>query len=188
MKATLLWASLLMLLYAGLSAAPAAAQTGVEPASGKFAIYLPFVATGPSSIAQQVVVLVNQARAGVGCSPLGISSQLTASAQGHSQDMALNDFFSHTGSNGSSPWDRMAAAGYSGGAAENLAAGYPTAAAVMAAWMKSPGHRANMLNCSLSEIGIGFYDQPGDQPNVRLDDGDTSGPFRYYWTQDFGAP
>jgi uncharacterized protein YkwD len=155
-KATFLWASLLILLYAGLSVAPAAAQTEVEPASGKFTVYLPLIVTGASSASQQVVALVNQERVKVGCPPLGISSQLTASAQGHSQDMALNDFFSHTGSNGSSPWDRMAATGYSGGAAENVAAGYATAAAVMAAWMQSPGHRANILNCGLRDIGIGF--------------------------------
>jgi uncharacterized protein YkwD len=188
MKTTYLCAQLFAVLLASLCIAPVAAQPGVDPSAGTFAIYLPLIKTAKPSVAQEVVTLVNQERARVGCSPLGVSQLLTISAQGHSQDMALNNFFSHTGSNGSSPWDRMASAGYAAGAAENVAAGYATADLVMAAWMRSTGHRANLLNCSFSEIGVGFYDQPNDQPNVRLDNGDTNGPFRYYWTQDFGSP
>jgi uncharacterized protein YkwD len=188
MKAPIPRALILILLLTSLLAAPAAAQEGVEPSDGNFMIYLPLIRTTTPSIAQDVVVLVNQERARVGCPPLGVSPQLSVSAQGHSQDMALNNIFSHTGSDGSSPWDRMAATGYTAGAAENVAAGYATADLVMAVWMRSAGHRANILNCGFSEIGVGFYDQPDDQPNVRLDNGDTTGPFRYYWTQDFGAP
>jgi uncharacterized protein YkwD len=188
MKTTILRAALSILLFTGTLAVPAAAQPGIQPSAGPFAMYLPSVIISPSSAAQQVVDLVNQARAAAGCPALAVSAQLAASAEGHSQDMALNNIFSHTGSNGSSPWARMQAAGYSAGAAENVAAGYATAELVMAAWMRSAGHRANILNCNLREIGVGFYDQPGDQANVRLDNGGTGGPFRYYWTQDFGAP
>lgn len=190
MKITIARASLLILLLSvGLMSAPVAAQPGIEPSNGTSVIYLPLIRTAGSSVtAQQVVDLVNQARAGASCPPLAISAQLTVAAQGHSQDMALNNIFSHSGSDGSSPWDRMQAAGYSAGAAENVAAGYATPELVMAAWMRSAEHRANILNCSLREIGVGFYDQPDDQANVRLDNGSTGGPFRYYWTQDFGAP
>ena len=59
-----------------------------------------------------VVDLVNQERAKVGCSPLAMNTALNNAALGHSEDMARNDFFDHTGSDGSSPWDRMARAGY----------------------------------------------------------------------------
>ena len=55
---------------------------------------------------------------------------------------------------------------------ENIAAGYPTPAAVMDAWMNSAGHRANILNCAFAEIGVGHA---------------TGGPFGAYWTQDFGT-
>jgi uncharacterized protein YkwD len=71
--------------------------------------------------------------------------------------------------------------------AENIAAGDATAQAVVNAWMGSPLHRSNILDCSLREIGIGYYYQPVDQANVRNDDGTLKGPFYYYWTQDFGA-
>ena len=54
--------------------------------------------------------------------------------------------------------------------------------------MTSPGHRANILNCSFREIGVGYYEQLDDQSNVRLDNGQLGGPFRHYWTQEFGAP
>ena len=78
------------------------------------------------------------------------------------------------GSNGSDPGDRLRAAGYrtDGGWAENIASGYGNPAAVMAGWMASPGHRANILNCSLRALGVGV---------ARSDGG------RLYWTQDFGG-
>lgn len=103
-----------------------------------------------------------------------------AAAQLHSKDMALHDFFGHTGSNGSSLRDRMRAQGYSfSRAAENIAAGYPTPAGVMDGWMKSPGHSANILNCNLREIGVGYYYLANDTGNVN---------FHHYWTQVFGTP
>src|SRR5258706_9481910 len=172
---TIFFRTWLSLLLAGLCAAAVAAQPGVDPPAGNFVIYLPLIRTTPS-IAQDVVALVNQERARAGCPPLSVAPQLTTSAQRHSQDMAFNNIFSHTGSDGSSPWDRMAATGSTAGAAENVAAGHATADLVMAAWMRSADHRANILNCGFSEIGVGFYDQPDDQPNVRLDSGDTAGP------------
>ncbi|WP_199833074.1 CAP domain-containing protein, partial [Streptomyces puniciscabiei] len=58
--------------------------------------------------------------------------------------------------------------------AENVAAGQATAAGVVKAWMKSPGHRARILNCSLKHVGVGYVKASGS----------AGGP---YWTQDFGA-
>jgi uncharacterized protein YkwD len=183
----------LLMLFAGaclaLAAAPTIAQSAISTSGGQAHVYLPSISTADLSATQQVVDLVNQERAKQGCLPLGISPQLSAAAQAHSQDMALNDRFSHSGSDGSTPWERIQDAGYRFRVvAENVAAGQPSPAAVMAAWMSSSGHRAHILDCELHDIGVGFYDQPDDQPDVWLDNGAISGPFRYYWTQDFGTP
>jgi hypothetical protein len=61
----------------------------------------------------------------------------------------------------------------------------------MTGWMNSSGHRANLLDTDVHEIGIGYFHQPGDQGNVRRDTGNctaggANGPYRHYWTQDFG--
>ena len=136
--------------------------------------------TPTSDFAEQVVVLVNQERAANGCGPVTMESRLRAAAQGHSEDMALNDFFSHTGSDGSSPWDRIHAQGYQySTAGENIAAGYSTPESVMDGWMNSPGHRANILNCDFVHIGVGYY-------YLANDTGSTN--YHHYWTQDFAAP
>jgi uncharacterized protein YkwD len=58
-------------------------------------------------------------------------------------------------------------------AAENIAAGQPSPAAVVAAWMGSSGHRANIVDCRLTELGVGVA---------------VGGSYRVYWTQDFGTP
>ena len=157
MKATCLRLAFLFLLLSHLCATSIAAQPS-SPSDGPFRVYLPSITTAAPSATQEVVALVNQERAAAGCPALGISAELTAAAQGHSEDMAINNIFGHSGSNGSSPWDRMDAAGYPAGAAENVAAGQTTAEAVMESWMRSPGHRGNILNCSLTAIGVGLED------------------------------
>ncbi len=160
-------------------------------ASSNFRVYLPLLAgTALPSIEQQVIDLTNEQRQQNGCATALVhSAQLAAAASAHSQDMALRDLFSHTGSDGSTMLSRIAATGYSySQLAENVAAGYATAGDVVAGWMKSPGHRANILNCDLRELGVGYYAQLDDQSNVLLDDGQIGGPYRYYWTQDFGTP
>lgn len=165
----------------------------VAASAGQTHIYLPIAMTGTTthaavSVAQQVVDLTNQERSRNGCPALTISSKLSDAADAHSRDMALNDLFRHTGSDGSSMVDRANRVQYSWTRlAENIAAGQTTAEDVVAAWMASPGHRANILNCDLHEIGVGFYDQPDDQANVRDDSGGIGGPYHYYWTQDFGT-
>jgi uncharacterized protein YkwD len=130
---------------------------------------------------QEVIRLTNVERAAHGCPPLVAEVHLMNAAEGHSTDMAVNDFFSHTGSNGSNPGQRMLAAGYPGFTqwAENIAAGYTTPAIVMNAWMNSAGHRANILNCTLEEIGVGYVYRNPDPGNVT---------YRHYWTQVFAKP
>ncbi|MFE7839490.1 CAP domain-containing protein [Streptomyces sp. NPDC057474] len=117
-----------------------------------------------------VLLLVNEERAKAGCSPVAASSDLAKLAEAFSEDMALRGFFDHTNPDGDDPWDRAAALGVTGLGGENIARGQATAEAVMEAWMNSPGHRANILNCDFKTLGVG----------VHMGDG---GP---WWTQDFG--
>ncbi|HEX7879317.1 MAG TPA: CAP domain-containing protein [Candidatus Eisenbacteria bacterium] len=145
----------------------------------------------------QVMEIVNQERWTNGqLPPLKRNDLLNASATTHSSNMAVRNFFAHCDlDTGTKPWDRMTAAGYTGWnyAAENIAAGYSTPAAVMIGWMNSAGHKANLLSTSSREIGIGYLMQSGDQSNVRGDsngdcaaDGSPGGPYTRYWTQNFG--
>lgn len=109
-----------------------------------------------TSVNARVLALVNAERADTGCGPVHADDRLAAAALEHSEDMAERDYFDHTGSDGSSPWDRAAEHGYDQPSGENIAAGYPTPEAVMDAWMNSPGHRANILNCDSHAIGLGY--------------------------------
>jgi uncharacterized protein YkwD len=123
-----------------------------------------------TSAEAQVLSLVNAERAKVGCSPLTPDPALASLAEGHSRDMAERGYFSHTTPDGSSPWDRAAAAGVENMGGENIARGQSDAQAVMEAWMNSEGHRANILNCDFRTLGVGAHFAQG-------------GP---WWTQAFG--
>ncbi|QKW10060.1 sigma-70 family RNA polymerase sigma factor [Streptomyces sp. NA04227] len=128
--------------------------------------------TGGGSAIAQVTQLVNNERAKNGCGPVTANPKLQSAAQGHSDDMADRDFFSHTDPDGGDPGDRITAAGYRWSTyGENIAAGQQTPAQVMEGWMNSSGHRANILNCDFKEIGVGLRQAP-------------SGPL---WTQNFGT-
>ncbi|MEV7859913.1 sigma-70 family RNA polymerase sigma factor [Streptomyces hirsutus] len=105
--------------------------------------------------AAQVLALTNTERAAAGCSPVTLDNRLNKAAQLHSEDMSANDYFSHTGQNGSSFVDRVTAQGHPSPGAENIARGQSSAESVMEAWMNSEGHRANILNCSLTTMGVG---------------------------------
>lgn len=128
---------------------------------------------GPASTAAaQVLALVNAERAKQGCAPVRDNQRLDTAARLHSEDMAANDYFSHTSQDGRDPGDRIAAAGYAWSTyGENIARGQQTAADVMNGWMNSPGHRANILNCAFNDMGMGIHDGVG-------------GP---WWTQAFGS-
>ena len=108
------------------------------------------------SIVAQFVVLVNQHRASMGLGTLTWHAGVAAVAQAHTQDMVDRNFFSHTNPDGETPWDRLAAAGITYSyAGENIAYGYPTASAVLAAWLASPGHKANIENPNFTHHGVG---------------------------------
>jgi uncharacterized protein YkwD len=120
------------------------------------------------------VTLTNAERASAGCPALTVNGTLTSIALAHSKDMAARNYFDHASPEGKSPFDRMTDAGYAfRAAAENIAAGQRTPEDVVRAWMNSAGHRANILNCGLRQIGVGYA---------------TGGRFGTYWTQDFGTP
>ncbi|MFC4354666.1 CAP domain-containing protein [Chryseomicrobium palamuruense] len=110
---------------------------------------------------QQVLKETNAYRAENGLAPLSLHTSLSQSAQQKATDMAKNRYFSHTSPTLGSPFDQMKANGISyRRAAENIAMGQRSATEVVDAWMKSPGHRANILDRNLTHIGIG-YDSNG---------------------------
>ncbi|MET8569070.1 CAP domain-containing protein [Streptomyces sp. NPDC004783] len=128
-------------------------------------------ATSQQAVAEaQVLSLVNDERAKAGCRPVAANSALRELAENFSEAMAAQGFFDHTDPSGATPWDRAEAAGITGLGGENIARGQADAQAVMDAWMNSPGHRANILNCDFQTLGVGVHFGPG-------------GP---WWTQDFG--
>jgi uncharacterized protein YkwD len=140
----------------------------------------------PTSELSTLLAGVNQARVrGRDCgsagnfpaaAPLIWNNLLAQAAQRQSHDMAANGFSGHTGSDGSSLADRVTATGYSWTAiGETIAAGYDNADAVLQAWLRSPGHCANLMNPSFQEMGAG---KAVNQ----------SSAYGTYWTQVFGAP
>jgi uncharacterized protein YkwD len=98
----------------------------------------------------------NSQRTGSGEAGLSINSLLSAAAQAKANDMANRDYWSHTTPDGAAPWSFIAQAGYSYQAAgENLAYGFNTSSEVIAGWMNSAEHRANILNNNYAEVGFG---------------------------------
>ena len=135
-----------------------------------------------------VLCLVNRARSSGGEVPLQPNGDLHEAAQGHSTDMVLGDYFEHISPGGSTPLDRMRASGYlsqtngSWEIGENIAFGTlqeATPQAVVARWMASPGHRANILDARYRATGIGV------SPRVPTSFAGGQGGATY--TQDFGS-
>ncbi len=141
--------------------------------------------SGTKPFRQEVLKLTNGYRAtGRYCGstwyaaskPLAWNAMLKRAANGHSRDMARNNFFSHTGSDGSSMGERITEAGYHWSyAGENIAAGYSTVASVMDGWIKSPGHCANIMSSRYKDIGVACV------PSNTAD-------YSSYWTMDLAAP
>ncbi|MGD1968392.1 MAG: CAP domain-containing protein [Desulfobacterales bacterium] len=122
----------------------------------------------------EVIDLVNVERDAEGLPPLSTDADLASAARGHSEDMGLQNYFSHTGLDGRTPCDRITDAGYNWNyCGENIAAGQPTPEDVIDTWMASPGHRANILNPNFCDIGVGYAYV-------------ASSTYGHYWTQNFG--
>jgi uncharacterized protein YkwD len=114
-------------------------------------------------IRDAIQCLVNKQRAQHGEAPLLASAQLRAAAESHAQDMIAADYFEHVSPSGVTPVDRMRASGYIPNeqvgyvVGENLAWGtlsLSTPQAIVAAWVASPGHLANILESHYVETGI----------------------------------
>ena len=105
---------------------------------------------------------------------LALNDKLTSASDKFALDLGTYNYFSHTGRDGSQPWDRMTREGYVWRAAgENIAAGYPTARAVVDGWLKSPGHCTNIMSANFREVGVGYA-------NV------TTSTYKSCWVTDFG--
>lgn len=138
-----------------------------------------------AEVSRLVLALTNRARAhGRTCGaqffppapPLALAPALTRAALTHSQDMAAHDFFSHTGSDGSTPGLRVTRAGYRWSMmGENVASGVRTPREAVAGWLASPHHCANIMTAGFRHMGVAFA--------VNRLSGDV-----IYWTEDFGKP
>ncbi|WP_253938766.1 CAP domain-containing protein [Hahella sp. HN01] len=107
--------------------------------------------------------------------PLVWNCKLGAAATKHTEDMVNNNFFSHTGSDGSQVGDRTRAEGYnSWRVGENIAAGYESTQQVMAGWLKSPGHCSNIMGAEYTEMGAKKVST-------------SSASYPHYWTSVFGG-
>lgn len=106
----------------------------------------------------------NSERAAQGLGALALSGLLNQAAQNKANDMVTRDYWSHNTPDGQTPWTFIIATGYSyQTAGENLAYGFTSASDTITGWMNSPGHRANILNTSFSEVGFGMANSPNYQ-------------------------
>jgi hypothetical protein len=114
--------------------------------------------------------------------PLSLNQYLTVAARAHSLDMAQRDFFDHVNPDGLDPTDRAQAAGYTGSAGENIAAGYRSIDASHRAWINSLGHRKNVFSLHSNFSDSFHYDELG--VGFAFTD---IGPFFDYYTEEFGV-
>lgn len=169
---------------------PAMTEVGVYQGSRQAWIVLavpfaPAVAMSPEAAGARVLELVNQARAAPrhcggrefkAAGPLRWNEVLAKASALHAGDMARNDYFSHSGRDGSNPAQRIERAGYRyRSIGENIAAGQMKPEDVVAGWLKSPGHCANLMNPGFTEMGVAFAVEKNSRMGV-------------YWTQTFGTP
>jgi uncharacterized protein YkwD len=157
--------ALVLAIAAGaLIAAPTASAEQACPAANA----TPANAT-KREILHATLCALNRERVHYGLRKLNLNKKLSRASRRHAHDMARRNYFSHDTLGGGTFVDRIRAAGYLKGAhswvvGENLgwgSHGYSKPSAIMRMWMNSPGHRANILNGSFKEIGIGLaYDAP----------------------------
>ena len=110
-----------------------------------------------SAYEKKVVELTNAERAKQGLAPLTLNTELSKVARTKSEDMKNKNYFDHNSPTYGSPFDMMKSFGISyTSAGENIAMGQTTPEQVVQAWMDSPGHRANIMNSSFTQIGVGY--------------------------------
>lgn len=130
-----------------------------------FVIGLPMTAwLSPDVLREQadkIISLTNQLRVQQGVKPLSENQALNKAAYAKANDMILQQYFAHVGPDKRTLADWLKAAGYRYEVAgENLAMGFATPQAVMAAWQKSQTHYANLIDPDFSEIGVGVLSGP----------------------------
>ena len=120
-------------------------------------LQIPQLDSTVSAYEAEVIRLVNNIRQQNGLKPLSANWELSRIARYKSQDMLDKGYFSHTSPTYGSPFQMMTAFGLSyRTAGENIAKGYASPQAVVNGWMNSSGHRANILNASYQQIGVGY--------------------------------
>jgi uncharacterized protein YkwD len=128
-------------------------NTELLPAAGNVAL-----------VREAILCLINKVRAKHGESPLELNSDLVRAAEDHSHELISADYFAHVSPSGETPVQRVRGTGYIPGASagyvigENLAWGtyaLATPQAIVAAWVASPGHLANILEAQYRQTGIG---------------------------------
>ncbi|RYC69460.1 CAP domain-containing protein [Spirosoma sordidisoli] len=169
--------------------APVSSSVYAEINTGETTVPAPDLAGARAAAAsyaqqQEVLTYINVARSkpcqcGTTTYPavpaLTLDSQLNSASDKHALDMATYNYFSHTGRDGSQPWDRMTREGYIWRAAgENIAAGYSTTRAVVDGWLKSPGHCRNIMSANFKQVGVGYAYS-------------ATSTYRHYWVTDFGT-
>ncbi len=141
------------------AAEQAAAEQAAQQAAAEQAAQQQQQQVAQGDYKAQVVALMNQERANAGVGGISQNASLDAVAQIRAQEIALS--FSHTRPNGTSCFTVLGENGIAYNyAGENIAAGYGDPASVMSGWMNSPGHRANILDGSFGQVGIGYYTDP----------------------------
>ena len=120
-------------------------------------LQIPQLESTVSSYESEVIRLVNEIRQQNGLRPLAANWELSRVARYKSQDMRDNGYFSHDSPTYGTPFQMLSAFGLSyRTAGENIAKGYASPQAVVNGWMNSSGHRANILNASYTQIGVGY--------------------------------
>jgi uncharacterized protein YkwD len=144
------------------------------------------ITCGQANFQADTVQLINQRRAaGANCGsegmfapapPLAWNDRLTSAALAHASDMAENDYFAHESRDGTTPAQRVSAAGYDWSTTgENIAAGQGSVPEVVNGWMASPGHCANIMNPRFVHLGMACASNPDST-------------YRRYWVLELAAP
>jgi uncharacterized protein YkwD len=183
-RATLIVVSL---LTAGIAAVVVSSRGSDAPRDPCGATTAKPSTTGLDAAAQVTVCLINRERTRRGLPALRVNALLSQASLEHSQDMVRQRYFEHTSLDGRTVGDRIRASGYARGVSasggENIAFGFgreSTPAAIVQLWMHSPGHRADILRASFTEIGIGIATGAPDLPDFKQSDSAT-------YTTDFGG-
>lgn len=120
-----------------------------------------------------MLAIINATRVRAGVKELNLCPAINRAAQLYAEQMAATGLFAHVGADGSKAWERMKAQAYNWrSAGENIARGQDDVDVVMAAWIASPGHYANLINSNFRHVGLGLtVDASGSK----------------WWVQDFGS-